>query len=54
MNGCWLLIGGSVLSISYLFFSFLFRYGAKVRGDVHTIKIGANTSIGDCVMVKVL
>jgi carbonic anhydrase/acetyltransferase-like protein (isoleucine patch superfamily) len=26
-------------------------YGAKVRGDVHTIKIGANSSIGDCSMV---
>jgi len=27
-------------------------YGAKVRGDVHTIKIGANSSIGDCSMVQ--
>jgi carbonic anhydrase/acetyltransferase-like protein (isoleucine patch superfamily) len=26
-------------------------YGAKIRGDVHDIVIGSNTSIGDCVMV---
>lgn len=26
-------------------------YGAKIRGDVHDISIGSNTSIGDCVMV---
>jgi carbonic anhydrase/acetyltransferase-like protein (isoleucine patch superfamily) len=28
-------------------------YGAKIRGDVHSIKIGANTNIGDNVMVHV-
>jgi len=28
-------------------------YGAKVRGDVNSISIGANSSIGDCVMVHV-
>lgn len=28
-------------------------YGAKVRGDVHSIKIGASTSIGDNSMVHV-
>jgi len=28
-------------------------YGAKVRGDVHTIKIGANSSVGDNAMVHV-